>query len=156
MAGQVDAVMQITKEDMQRAWDNPDEVPLADRQLLQRLKSSRSTQTVLPSTMFGVRRAIHLVVDKMTLHELAAKTSFNGEEPGGWFLPDWQTGGSPYSRSGDELATIPGFRVPTAEDIAEAKRLLAEAGYPDGAGLNVSFLQRGNQPNARPSPPSRT
>ena len=42
----------------------------------------------------------------------------------------------------------PGYRIPTAEDIAEAKSLLAEAGYPDGAGLNVSFLQRGNQPSA--------
>ena len=72
---------------------------------------------------------------------------FNGEEPGGWFLPDWQTGGSPYSRTGEELATLPGYRVPTVEDIAEAKQLLADAGYPDGAGLNITFLQRGNQPS---------
>ena len=145
--GQVDAVMQITKEDMRRAWDNPDKYHSQIGNFFNGSIFAFNTNRP-PFDDVRMRRAIHLVVDKMTLHELAAKTSFNGEEPGGWFLPDWQTGGSPYSRSGDELATIPGFRVPTAEDIAEAKRLLAEAGYPDGAGLNVSFLQRGNQPNA--------
>ena len=145
--GQVDAVMQITKEDMQRAWDNPDKYHSQIGNFFNGSIFAFNTNRP-PFDDVRMRRAIHLVVDKMTLHELRSKTNFNGEEPGGWFLPDWQTGGSPYSRSGDELATIPGYRTPTAEDIAEAKRLLAEAGYPDGAGLNVSFLQRGNQPNA--------
>ena len=145
--GQVDAVMQITKEDMQRAWDNPDKFHSQIGNFFNGNIFAFNPNRP-PFDDVRVRRAVHLVVDKMTLHELTAKTGFNGEEPGGWFLPDWQTGGSPYSRSGEELAAIPGYRVPTAEDIAEAKRLLAEAGYPDGAGLNISFLQRGNQPSA--------
>jgi oligopeptide transport system substrate-binding protein len=145
--GQVDAVMQITKEDMERAWNDPakyhSQVGNFFNGHIFAFNANRP-----PFDDVRVRRAVHLVVDKMTLHELTSKTSFNGEEPGGWFLPDWQTGGSPYSRSGEDLAMVPGFRIPTAEDLAEAKRLLAEAGYPDGAGLNVSFLQRGNQPSA--------
>ena len=35
----------------------------------------------------------------------------------------------------EELVTIPGYRVDNTEDIVEAKRLLAEAGYPNGDGL---------------------
>ena len=145
--GQVDAVMQITKEDMQRAWDDPVKYHSQIGNFFNGNIFAFNTNRP-PFDDVRVRRAVHLVVDKMTLHVLTAKTGFNGEEPGGWFLPDWQTGGSPYSRSGEELAMVPGYRVPTAEDIAEAQNLLSEAGYPDGAGLNISFLQRGNQPSA--------
>ncbi|CAI8057574.1 Probable deoxycholate-binding periplasmic protein YgiS [Geodia barretti] len=130
--GQVDAVMQITKEDMQRAWDNPDKYHSQIGNFFNGSSFAFNTNRP-PFDDVRMRRAVHLVVDKMTLHELTFQDKRAAR------------------RTHDPATSLRRFRdtaSPTAEDIAEAKRLLAEAGYPDGAGLNVSFLQRGNQPNA--------
>jgi len=145
--GVIDATMQITKDDMERAWNDPDKYHAQIGNFFNgNITAFNSNQA--PFDDVRVRKAINLAVDKLTLHKMTSKTGYNEAEPGGWFLPDWQTGGSPYSRTGAELATVPGFRSPTAEDLTMAKQLLADAGYPDGQGLEISFLQRGNQPNA--------
>ena len=49
---------------------------------------------------------------------------------GGWF-----TDGTPYGLPLDVLKQRKYFRPPTEEDIAEARQLLAEAGYPNGEGI---------------------
>ncbi|MBI2907182.1 MAG: hypothetical protein HYX92_05940 [Chloroflexi bacterium] len=70
-----------------------------------------------------VRRAVHLATDR----QAALKALGEGEGilaaamiTGQWAIP------------GDELLKQPGFRQPKDADIAEAKRLLAEAGFPGG------------------------
>ena len=75
-----------------------------------------------------VRRAIHLAVSKQNLIAAISAT----QEP--VFLTAWMPVVAPYAPTEDELLTRPGYRPEKDEDIAEAKRLLAEAGYPDGFG----------------------
>ncbi|MBA2518249.1 MAG: ABC transporter substrate-binding protein [Chloroflexia bacterium] len=75
-----------------------------------------------------VRRAIHLAVSKQNLIAAISAT----QEP--VFLTTWMPAVAPYAPAEEELATRPGYRPDKEEDIAEAKRLMAEAGYPDGFG----------------------
>jgi peptide/nickel transport system substrate-binding protein len=71
-----------------------------------------------------VRRAMSLVIDRKGLWE----TAFHGlgewytaaMPPGYWGLPD------------DRLNALPEFSWPMEQRISEAKKLLADAGYPDG------------------------
>ncbi|MBI2908198.1 MAG: ABC transporter substrate-binding protein [Chloroflexi bacterium] len=79
--------------------------------------------TRAPWSDVRVRRAAFLVVDREKGIEVVSEglgslgiSAFYGE----WGLPK------------EELMKLPGFRKPKDEDIAEARRLLAEAGYPQG------------------------
>lgn len=73
-----------------------------------------------------VRRAMHLAVDRQAMIETLTFGKGVINPPGiagakkGWALSE------------DALAKLPGYRQPKQADIAEAKRLLAEAGYPNG------------------------
>ena len=76
-----------------------------------------------------VRQAVHLALHRQDFIDIFGNGKYH---MGGPFPPDtW------FSLSSDELSQLPGYRV-TAEgekhpdDIARAKELLAEAGYPDG------------------------
>ena len=73
-----------------------------------------------------VRRAIHLAVDRQSLIDTFAPVW----EPA--FVTRWLPSASPFATPQEELLTMPGYRPDKTKDIAEAKRLLAEAGYPDG------------------------
>ncbi|MDP2953096.1 MAG: ABC transporter substrate-binding protein [Chloroflexota bacterium] len=70
-----------------------------------------------------VRRAALLAMDKADLGKVLTR----GDEIMSGFMPR-----GPWAFPKDELLKQPGFRKPTPEDMAEAKRLMAEAGYPDG------------------------
>ena len=74
-----------------------------------------------------VRRALHLSVNRHDLSKVYANFSVN---PSRWMSPAGEG-----AMSFDELITLPGYRLDNTEDIEEAKRLLAEAGYPNGEGL---------------------
>lgn len=70
-----------------------------------------------------VRRAAFLAVDREQGIEVISEgvaTLGVSFFPGEWALPR------------EEMMNMPGFRKPREQDIAEAKRLLAEAGYPQG------------------------
>lgn len=73
-----------------------------------------------------VRRAIHLAVDRQALIDAFTPVW----EPA--FVTRWLPMASAYATSPDVIATMPGYRSDKAADIEEAKKLLAEAGYPDG------------------------
>lgn len=85
-----------------------------------------------------VRRAIFLAVDPHVM--LALWNSTRLGDFGEWVPP--QSLGGTYSRSLEELAETPGWRTPTAEDVQEAKDLMAAAGY--GEGSQIQFLARGS------------
>lgn len=77
-----------------------------------------------------VRRAAFLAVDRQKGLDVVSEgvgelgvTEIYGE----WAL------------SKDELAKMPGFRQPKDQDIAEAKKLLADAGYPNGFKSSIIF-----------------
>jgi peptide/nickel transport system substrate-binding protein len=69
-----------------------------------------------------VRWAANLAFDRQAYARLVFGGAFTvgGFIPGGWGIP------------AAELSQMPGYRQPKDADRAEAKRLLAEAGYPEG------------------------
>jgi len=73
-----------------------------------------------------VRRAIHLAVDRQAIIDAFTPVW----EPA--FVSRWLPAASPFATPYEELLQMPGYRADKTEDIAEAKRLLTEAGYPDG------------------------
>jgi len=78
-----------------------------------------------PFTDPRVRKAFSLVIDKPSIVERITRA---GELPADSFVPPGAAGYEPYDECGKR-------------DIAEAKRLLAEAGYPDGKGFPmVNYL----------------
>lgn len=79
-----------------------------------------------------VRRAIHLAVSRQDLIQ-----AFITQE---WIdLTRWVPHGDEFATSPETIATLPGYRKDKTEDIATAKKLLADAGYADGI-KGVDFL----------------
>jgi len=73
-----------------------------------------------------VRRAINLVLDKAALVDAVSDSV--GTVRAGWLLPI-----DPFFQEyWGKVQEQPGWRSPTAEDLAEAKRLMQEAGYEQG------------------------
>ena len=80
-----------------------------------------------------VRRAIFLAVDRDAINVVA----MNGDSQPRGFLP---TGGGAFSRPLDELRQMPGYRKDKEKDLAEARQLLADAGY--SGGLEIPYTAR--------------
>jgi len=74
-----------------------------------------------------VRRAIHLAVSRQNIFK-----AYENQEP--IFLGRWMSYASPGSPTLDEIGKLPGYRADKSADIAEAKKLMAEAGHPNGFG----------------------
>jgi len=73
-----------------------------------------------------VRKALTLAIDRYDMVKtLAPLTGL--ETVGGLMHPD-----SPWALSGEELQALPGYAKDHQANLREAKRLLAEAGYPNG------------------------
>jgi peptide/nickel transport system substrate-binding protein len=72
-----------------------------------------------------VRRAINLGVSRQNMIK-----AFGTQEQIN--LTRWLPYGDPYATAPDVIATLPGYREDKTADIEEAKKLLADAGYPDG------------------------
>ncbi len=90
--------------------------------------------TIEPFNDVRVRRALHLAVDRSEFREIFG----GGIAPVGTPLPP----GTWFGRTEAEALELPGFRSGPdggkhPEDLAEAKRLLAEAGVPEGFEVNI-------------------
>ncbi len=85
-----------------------------------------------------VRKAVHLAIDRQNLIKAADFGTGVINPPGmigtktGWAIPS------------DELSRMPGYRPDKTQDIAEAKRLLAEAGYPNGFKTTAMYVKERN------------
>lgn len=87
---------------------------------------------VVPMNDLRVRKAFHLAMDRQAAIKVVAE---GAGEPGRFFpLQGW---GIPEK----DLLAMPGFRGDKAADIAEAKKLLADAGYPNGLSLTLNSRQ---------------
>jgi peptide/nickel transport system substrate-binding protein len=73
-----------------------------------------------------VRKALSLALDRYDMVKTLAQIT-NLEAVGGMMHPD-----SKWALSAEELQELPGFGKDHAANLLEAKRLLAEAGYPNG------------------------
>lgn len=88
-----------------------------------------------PLSDVRVRRAMQLAIDRQAVNDAVMFGAGLIEMPG-------SSGGSlrevgiPY----EQLIKMPGWRQPKDPDIAEAKRLLAEAGYPNGVKLKGPYI----------------
>ena len=80
-----------------------------------------------------VRKATHLAVDRQALKQAALFGDGIINPPGmpgdkeGWAIPP------------EELLKLPGYRQPKDQDIAEGKRLLAEAGHAGGIKTTLTY-----------------
>lgn len=89
--------------------------------------------TQAPFNDLRVRQAINLGVDRQALSTILSQGKATINPPG---VIGWLTG---YTLPQEELLKKPGFNPATRQqDITEAKRLLAEAGYPNG--FDTSFV----------------
>ncbi|MBI2908287.1 MAG: ABC transporter substrate-binding protein [Chloroflexi bacterium] len=85
-----------------------------------------------PFTDKRVRQAAHLAIDRQKIKKIA----FQGDgQIGLLVLAPYRPkmGGVPE----EQVVKMPGFRQPKDADITEAKRLLAQAGHPDGFDLPI-------------------
>ncbi len=88
-----------------------------------------------------VRRAIRLAVSRTDIIK-----AFQTQEAIADFTR-WVPHGDKYALPPAEIAKLPGYRTDKTEDIQTAKKLLAEAGYPDGF-KGVDFLAASVAPHA--------
>lgn len=127
--------------------DGTDNIPVSDIDRLRSsgaLKSSpylgtyyyRFNVTKKPFNDVKVRQALSMAIDRKTLIDQVLK---GGQTPAFAFTP----GGIPDAQAGKEFRTVGGDYF--KEDLAKAKQLLADAGYPDGKGFpEVSILYNTN------------
>ena len=82
-----------------------------------------------PFTDKRVRQAMHLAIHRQPIMQIVTR----GQATLGWpFAPNYW-----FSPTNEDVAQLPGYRETAdgekhPDDIAEAKRLMAEAGFPDG------------------------
>ena len=90
---------------------------------------------VAPWDNIKVRQAVNLAIDRQgAINALGQGVGIPSVAPlyGSFALPL------------DELVTLPGYRQPKDDDIAEAKRLLSEAGFPNG--IDDTYTMRADFP----------
>jgi len=95
------------------------------RDLFPRLRWATELQSLF-------RRAIHLAIDRQEMLQtltfgVGGINQFTTSVVKDWTIPEI------------DLMKLPGYRQPKEQDITEAKRLLTEAGYPNGFKANLFY-----------------
>jgi peptide/nickel transport system substrate-binding protein len=72
-----------------------------------------------------VRRAIHLALSRQNLIRAFSRQEFIT-------IDRWVSHANLYAMEQEQIEELPGYRAEKDEDVAQAKELLADAGYPDG------------------------
>jgi ABC-type transport system substrate-binding protein len=93
-----------------------------------------------------VRRAVHLALNRQGLIE-AFKTQEQID------LSRWVPHGGEFATARDTIAALPGYRVDKTQDIADARKLLADAGFPNGV-PGVELLSASVPPHAEVMAPA--
>jgi ABC-type transport system substrate-binding protein len=88
-----------------------------------------------------VRRAVHLALSRQDVFE-----AFKTQEP--LNFSRYMSHGSEYATPPADVVKLPGYRADKSEDVAAAKKLLAEAGYPEGL-QGIDFLSATVAPHAQ-------
>src|SRR5581483_1578185 len=86
-----------------------------------------------------VRRAINLAIDRQGIIDA---TRFGHAVLTRWLSPSVGI----YATPENEVAKLPGYRQPKDQDVATARRLLAEAGYPNGFSTELKVIRSANIP----------
>jgi peptide/nickel transport system substrate-binding protein len=87
-----------------------------------------------------VRRAVHLALNRQGLIQAFATQEQID-------LSRWVPHGGTFATPQDKILTLPGYRVDKTQDIADARKLLADAGYPGGI-EGVELLSASVPPHA--------
>jgi len=80
-----------------------------------------------------VRRAVHLALNRQDMVKALSFGVGKINPPGASAVNNWAI-------PEEELLKLPGYRLPKDQDLAEAKRLLKEAGYGDGLTFSIQAV----------------
>ena len=135
LAGRVDYARAIEPGSFKKAIEHPEiETAQYPQHVIFAMWMNNSKS---PMDDARVRRAMHLVLDREAIKQ-ATKDTFPAAFGAGFTYRF-----SPHATPEEELMQRPAYRYPKDEDITEAQRLLAEAGYPNGEGIGeLDFLVR--------------
>ena len=134
LANTIDYCKLIDPESARKAREHP-EMSAADHSPSVIVAAPMLNHASKPFDDARVRRAVNLVIDKPALADLV--TVVTNTQLSGW-LP---TTDPLFEEYWEQVKDDPLWRAPTDEDIAEAKRLMVEAGYEDGI-TGLDFLIR--------------
>ena len=135
LAGRVDYARAIEPGSFKKAIEHPEiETAQYPQHVIFAMWMNNARE---PMNDARVRRAMHLVLDREAIKQ-ATKDTFPAAFGAGFTFRF-----SPHATPEEELLQRPAYRYPKDEDIAEAQRLLADAGYPNGEGIGeLDFLVR--------------
>jgi ABC-type transport system substrate-binding protein len=136
LAGQVDFADHVSVDTYREALKRPNEVSATQIPVTWAQTVTFNCQKP-PFNDPRVRKAVHLALSRQDIakvHELTSEISVGTR----WIHP-----ASPLASKTEDNLKLPGYRPDKAEDIAEAKKLMAAAGYENGFKEQLVFLQRG-------------
>jgi peptide/nickel transport system substrate-binding protein len=145
LTGQADMSWNVSKE----TWDEGAKKP--DTTKTNRLGNFGAYQVIIntkqkPFDDPRVRRAINLALNKQGLIE-AFKTQEQID------VSRWVPHGGEFATPREMIATLPGYRPDKTQDVADAKKLLADAGFPNGI-QGVELLSASVPPHAEVMSPA--
>lgn len=128
--GQGDVMNDVSKDDADNLKKSVPTLQVIAHEGL--VHAIRINSKIKPLDDVRVRKAINLATDRQELISLALR---GDGKLAGYFRPDTVPVG--IARTPDELLKIPGWRQPKDQDIAEAKKLMADAGYASGVKIEA-------------------
>jgi len=136
LTGQVDFADSVSVDTYREALKRPDEVGATQIPVTWAITYTFNCQKP-PFNDARVRKAVHLALSRQDLakvHELTSEITVGSR----WIHPR-----HPLASNQDDNLKLPGYRPDKTEDIAEAKKLMAAAGYENGFKEPLIFLLRG-------------